>query len=141
MVTYMCLTLCDAMDCSPSGCSVQGIFQARILSGLPFPSPGDLPNPGTEPVSPVLAGRFFTTAPPELAFKLDSLGDSSSRCHAPQAGNPDTGGILTRAGLSTLTPVGELVRNWKTVLQFAACHCMRLWELTLSCWSPSYCCL
>ena len=33
-------------------------------SGLPFPSPGDLPNPGIEPVSlasPALAGRLFTT--------------------------------------------------------------------------------
>ena len=35
-------------------------------SGLPFPSPGDLPNSGIEPVSPALAGRFFTTAPPQL---------------------------------------------------------------------------
>ena len=36
-------------------------------SGLPFPSPGDLPDPGTEPpsfVSTALAGRFFTTMPP-----------------------------------------------------------------------------
>ena len=33
-------------------------------SGLPFSSPGDLPNPGTEPLSPELAGRFFTTVPP-----------------------------------------------------------------------------
>ena len=35
--------------------------------GLPFPSPGDLPNPGIEPtslVSPALAGIFFTTVPP-----------------------------------------------------------------------------
>ena len=30
-------------------------------SGLPFPSPGDLPEPGIEPVPPALAGRFFTT--------------------------------------------------------------------------------
>ena len=33
-------------------------------SGLPFPSPGDLPDPGMEAVSlmsPALAGRFFTT--------------------------------------------------------------------------------
>ena len=33
--------------------------------GLPFPTPGDLPNPGIEPtslVSPALAGRFFTTS-------------------------------------------------------------------------------
>ena len=36
-------------------------------NGLPFPSPGDLPNPGiepTSPASPALVGRFFTTEPP-----------------------------------------------------------------------------
>ena len=33
-------------------------------SGLPFPSPGDLPNPGIEPVYPTLAGGFFTTESP-----------------------------------------------------------------------------
>ena len=36
-------------------------------STLPFPSPGDLSDPGIEPespVSPALAGRFFTTEPP-----------------------------------------------------------------------------
>ena len=32
--------------------------------GLPCPPPGDLPNPETEPMSPALAGGFFTTAPP-----------------------------------------------------------------------------
>ena len=32
-------------------------------SGLPFPSPGHLLDPGIELVSPALAGRFFTTAP------------------------------------------------------------------------------
>ena len=32
-------------------------------SELPFPSPGDLPDPETEPTSPVLAGGFFTTEP------------------------------------------------------------------------------
>ena len=32
--------------------------------GLPFPPPGDLPDPGIEPTSLALAGRFFTTQPP-----------------------------------------------------------------------------
>ena len=32
-------------------------------SGLPFSSPGDLPDPGIKPKSPALAGRFFTTEP------------------------------------------------------------------------------
>ena len=56
--------VCDPMDCSPPG-SIYGIFQARILGGLPFPPSGDLPNPGIEPsslTSPALAGRFFTTS-------------------------------------------------------------------------------
>jgi len=34
-------------------------------SGVPFPSPGGLPNPGIEPASPELAGGFFTTEPSE----------------------------------------------------------------------------
>ena len=32
-------------------------------SGLPFPLPGDLPDPGTEPMSPALAGGFFIAEP------------------------------------------------------------------------------
>ena len=43
-------------------------------SRLPFPSPGDLPNPGikpTSPASPALAGRFFTTDPPGKSRVLD----------------------------------------------------------------------
>ena len=31
---------------------------------MPFPPPGDLPDPGTEPPSPALVGGFFTTVPP-----------------------------------------------------------------------------
>ena len=39
-------------------------FRQEYWSGLPFPSPGDHPDPGIEPASPTLAGRFFTTEPP-----------------------------------------------------------------------------
>ena len=38
-----------------------GFFRQEYWSRLPFPSPGDLPNPGIEPTSPAVAGRFFTT--------------------------------------------------------------------------------
>ena len=44
-----------------------GLSQQEYSSGLPFPSPGDLPDPGIEPVSPVslaLMSEFFTTEPP-----------------------------------------------------------------------------
>ena len=62
LVTTSCSIFCDPRDCSPSGSSEHGIFQAKILELL-FPSPGDLPGPGTEPVTPALAGKFFTTEP------------------------------------------------------------------------------
>ena len=45
-----------------------GFPRQEYWGGLPFPSPGDLPHPRIEPMSPVLAGRylsrFFTTEPP-----------------------------------------------------------------------------
>ena len=41
-----------------------GFPRQEYWDGLPFPSPGDLPNPGIKPGSPALAGRFFTTEPP-----------------------------------------------------------------------------
>ena len=41
-----------------------GFSRQEYWSGLPFPSPGDLPDPGIEPASPALAGGFFTTEPP-----------------------------------------------------------------------------
>ena len=45
---------------SPPGSSVHGISQARMLEWVPFPSPGDLPDPGIEPTSPALTDRLFT---------------------------------------------------------------------------------
>ena len=48
-VTQLCPTLCN-----PMGYIVRGLFQARILEWVAFPSPGDLPNPGSKPRSPTL---------------------------------------------------------------------------------------
>ena len=41
-----------------------GYFRQEYWSELPFSSPGDPPDPQTEPASLALAGRFFTTEPP-----------------------------------------------------------------------------
>ena len=38
-------------------------------SGLPFPSPGDLPNPGIEPWSPTLQADALTSEPPAKSYK------------------------------------------------------------------------
>ena len=48
------------MDCSLPGSSVHGISQVGILEWVAFPPPGDLSDPGIEPMSPALAGGFFT---------------------------------------------------------------------------------
>ena len=47
--------------------------EVNFLLGLPFPSPGNLPNPGIEPTSSALAGRFFTTEPPGKPISLLDL--------------------------------------------------------------------
>ena len=53
------------MDCSLPGSSIQGIFQASVYwSGLPFPSPGDLSNPGIKPGSPALQADALPSEPP-----------------------------------------------------------------------------
>ena len=68
LVAQLCPTLGNPMDCSPPGSSVHGIFQQEYWSGLPFPSPGDLPNPGINPASltsPALAGGSLPLVPPK----------------------------------------------------------------------------
>ena len=52
LVVQSCLTLWNPIDYSPPGSSVHGVLQARILEGLSFPSPGDLPDPAIEPGLP-----------------------------------------------------------------------------------------
>jgi len=42
-----------------------GFFWQEYWSGLPFPSPGDLPDPGIEPRSPTLQADALTSKPPE----------------------------------------------------------------------------
>ena len=49
-----CPTLYKPIDCSPPVSSVHGISRQEYWRGLPFPSPGDLPDPGIEPRSPSL---------------------------------------------------------------------------------------
>ena len=41
-----------------------GFLRQEYWNGLPFPSPEDLPHPGTESTSPALVGGFFAAEPP-----------------------------------------------------------------------------
>ena len=84
IISFMCCYLCaqyisillNPVDYSPSGSSVHEILQARILEWVAFPAPGDLPDPGIEPISlgsPALAGRFFITLPPGKPLSTDKF--------------------------------------------------------------------
>ena len=64
-VAQSCSTLCNPMDVAHQAPPSMGFSRREYWSGVPFPSPGDLPNPGIEPASPALAGGFFTTELPE----------------------------------------------------------------------------
>ena len=51
------LTLCNPMDYSPPGSLSMGFSRQEYWNGLPYPPPGDLPDPGIKPVSPASPAR------------------------------------------------------------------------------------
>ena len=66
-VTKLCPILCDLMDSSPPASLSMEFSHQEYWSGLPFPPPGDRPDPGIKlksPASTALTGGFFTTEPP-----------------------------------------------------------------------------
>ena len=77
--TCVCLCMLSSVQLfatlwtSPPGSSLQGFPRQEYWSGLPFPPPGDLPDPGIEPaslVSPALAGSFCRTKQTNICFLL-----------------------------------------------------------------------
>ena len=63
-VAQSCPTLCDPMDCSLPGSSIHGILtRQEYWNGMPFPSPGDLPDLGIEPRSPTLQADALPSEP------------------------------------------------------------------------------
>ena len=68
-IAWLCPTLCDPMDYSPSGSSLHRISQARIQGWVVIPSPRDLPNPGTEPKSSALKADSLPSEPPGKHWK------------------------------------------------------------------------
>ena len=58
LVAWSCLTLCDPMGCSPSGSSVHGVLQARILEWAAMPSSRGSSQPRDRTQVSCTAGRF-----------------------------------------------------------------------------------
>ena len=93
-----CRTLCKPMDCSPPGSSVHGFPRQEYGAELPFPPPGDLPNPRIETASPVCPV---------------SQADSLQLSHL---GSPP---VVTKHSLKTLRPQhvqGSLSDHWQQPL-------------------------
>ena len=63
LVTELCLTLCNPMDCSPPGSSVHGDSPGKN-TGLPCTPPGNLPKSGIEPTSAALQVDSLPSEPP-----------------------------------------------------------------------------
>ena len=59
-VTHSVVSLCDPMDCSPPGSSVNGILQAKILEWVAIPFPRGSSQPKDRTQVSCIAGRFFT---------------------------------------------------------------------------------
>ena len=69
-VAQLCPTLCDPMDCTCQAPLSMGFSRQDYWGGLPFPSPGDLPNPGIEPGSPTSQAGCLPFEPPGKPYLL-----------------------------------------------------------------------
>ena len=63
-VAQLCPTLCDPWTVAYQASPSMGFSRQEYWSGLPFPSTGDLPDPGMEPGSPALEADALTSEPP-----------------------------------------------------------------------------
>ena len=66
---WLCLTLCDSWTVAHQAPLSMGFSRQEYWSGLPCPPPGDLPNPGTEPTSPVSPALQADSLPIETSGK------------------------------------------------------------------------
>ena len=84
-------------------------------SGLPFPSPGDLPNPGIKPVSPELTDGFFPTEPPGKSKILDFVANQwgFSFHH------------LVTLECTAWARLGSMCRKDATRRQYSECRCFK----------------
>ena len=83
LVTQLRLTLCDPKDLAHQTLLPMKFSRQEDWSGLLFPSPVDLPDPGIKPTflaSPALAGEFFATRTGFVWVKINVIESSHSHC-------------------------------------------------------------
>ena len=69
-VAQSCPTLCDPWPVAHQAPPSMGFSRQEYWNGLPFPSPGDLPDPGIKPRSPTLQADALTSAPPGKPYMI-----------------------------------------------------------------------
>ena len=74
-VAQSCPTLCDLWTVAHQAPPSMGFSRQEYWSGLPFPSPGDLPDPGIEPSSSALEADYLLSEPPRKpwAYKFQRI--------------------------------------------------------------------
>ena len=90
------------MDCSLPGFSVHGFSRQEYWSGLPFPSPGDLPDPGIGPESPTVEEGALQSEPPGKS-------DINMYCHTKE--RPEKKGKQEGAELGREEKTGNFVED------------------------------
>ena len=100
-VTQSCPTLCVPWTVAHQASPSMGFSRQEYWSGLPFPSPGDLPDPGIEPRSPTLQSDALTSAPPGKPLKGGGPAKQNQKVKRTAVlpahqGNPELQTIITR---------------------------------------------
>ena len=107
-------TLCRPTTVAHQTPLSMGLPRQEYCSGLPFPSPGHLPNPGIESSSPCTTGRFFTTEPPGKPHLTCMVDIILLAQFAKSFAN-----FIGTNWIVTLLP--KLIRKWKKVLVAQSC--------------------
>ena len=113
-ITQLCPTLCDSKDCSPSGYSVHGILQARILEWVAIPLSRGSSDSGIELRSPTLRADSLPSEPP---VKL-----SGSQLWLPIRVTWGASLVVQWLGLyaSTADGVGGVTRVWSLIWELVS---------------------
>ena len=95
-------TFCQPMDCSPPALLSMGFSRQEYWSGLPFPPPGDLPDPGAELaslMSPAFVDGIFTTSTTWEAHVGGTMSENSKNGFQTQVGHWESkAGLLGGSG-------------------------------------------
>ena len=109
-VTHLCPTLCDPIDCSPTGSSIHGIFRARILEWGAFPFPRELPDPGFEPGSPTLQADALPSEPhSSVAQSCPTLCDPMNCRHQASLSITNSRSVLKLMSIELVMPSSHLI--------------------------------